>query len=121
MLEQFGKLVAVGGKGPGGIGTKTLTEGFEGTIKPNRDTVFGDKVPVLRLHEGPSTERDDAGEARSDLRDMLADSFGFDLAKDRFAAFGKQLRNRLTLLLFDFGVDVDKRPADFVRKSTAHG
>jgi len=121
MLEEFGKFVAVGGKGARGVGTQTLTEDFEGTIKPDGDAVFGDEAPILSLHERSAAKGHDTRMTGANLRDVPADSFGFDFAKNRFAAFGKQLRNGLPLLLFDFGVDVDKRPADFLRKSAAHG
>ncbi len=72
------------------------------------------------LHERASAKGDDTGQAGSNLQHMFADGFRFDIAKGRFTAFGKELGYGLALLLFDFGVDVDKRPANFIRESTTH-
>jgi hypothetical protein len=116
----LGKLIGVAAeRALNAVSKAALPEFVAGGMEKNRRPV-AQEFAILRLNEGASAERDDAG-AWQGLGEQIAKGVGFGEAKAGFSAVAKDLRDGLLLARLDSCVQVDEVPTEAACQFRADG
>src|SRR4051812_32947639 len=105
--------MTVSGKRSRRVMNEPLPYPLQRTVKPNRDSVIFQNLPVTLLNKRAASQRDNPRSARLNSQDISANGCCFQVTKNALAAFAKDLRYRHAFLLLNLAIDVGKPPSQF--------
>jgi hypothetical protein len=120
IFEQLRQSRAIGSKGTRLIVAKTRPNGFERAIQPHCDAIIFDQLPIPRLKESASAQRDHRRMPRLNAAHPFMNSASLELTKGGLPALEEDLGNGGSFTILDFAIDVDKWPADFIGQSAPY-